>query len=535
MISGPHTDVASQELERRPTAASSPVEDLLDDVARGRIRVPEFQRGLKWDDEDRRNLFDSILRGYPIGTLLFWKRAAPAERLKLGELIIDAGERSDALWVVDGQQRVTTLANALLIEPDSGSRQIFVRLESAEVRYGKNLSAPEWLPVYQAADTERLLEWVHGSDLDEKARRAAFAVGKRLREYQVPHYIVETEDEGVLRRIFDRTNSSGKALEQHEVFDALHGGGPGHRPSSLEAIAEDLATIGFGHLEPNLVLRSLLSLQGKDPSQGFRQVEGKLVPTALQDTYLALGRTLRFVQGEAGFPHITLLPYKLPLVTLSVFFHHHSDPKPRTRTLLRRWIWRGALDGSHRGDTVGLRKTLEAIEPEDEDKSVQALLQRLGTRPSGPPQLRPFNFGHARSKLQLVALASLGPRNAFTGEPLDLPALCEQDTPSHPAHELYSAATASGAERGLAGRVLHPRVGPHALRQKLTEVPLEILKSQAISEEAVGALRRGDLDEFFSVRELELLRLVEEFLARKAEWEQTDRPSLQYLIDGLDD
>jgi hypothetical protein len=517
------------ELERRPIADSSSVEDLLLDIRQGRIRVPQFQRGLKWEDEDRRKLFDSILRGYPVGTLLFWKRPAPAATVHIGRMEVDAEERSDALWVVDGQQRLTTLADALLVELGAGERErrLFVDLETLEATYGRDLNPPRWLPLFDAADTERLHEWVHQSSPSDSFRRSAFAVGKRLREYQVPLYVVESDDEDVLRRIFDRVNSTGKALEKDEVFDALHGGRGGEFPSSLEEIAQSLEATGFGHLDHALVLRALLALRRKDPSRGFRQIERSDVPAALRDTALGLERAVYFVKGVAGFPHVSLLPYKLPLATLALFLHEHPEPNPRTKTLLRRWIWRGAINGSHRGDTVGLRRTLTAIDPQDEERSVQALLQGLGETNPGALELRPFNFRHARSKLQLVALAALAPRDLRSGEPIDVTELCERD--GNPAQRLVSDPSPGEPEVGLAGRVLHPRLPPTELRKLIGKADDLLRGSHGIPAAAAAALASGEVEAFFREREGHLEQVVSRFLDRQAEWGASDRPSLEYL------
>jgi uncharacterized protein with ParB-like and HNH nuclease domain len=55
---------------RRPNvdAKTLKVEDLLARIESGQIRVPKFQRGLRWKREDNRLLFDSILQGYPVGS-----------------------------------------------------------------------------------------------------------------------------------------------------------------------------------------------------------------------------------------------------------------------------------------------------------------------------------------------------------------------------------------------------------------------------------------------------------------------------------
>ena len=82
-------------------------------VTSGRLRLPQFQRSFRWDAQDVLNLFDSILRGYPFGSLLLWQREAGADDLRIGALEVQAGARQDALWVVDGQQRITSLVNTV--------------------------------------------------------------------------------------------------------------------------------------------------------------------------------------------------------------------------------------------------------------------------------------------------------------------------------------------------------------------------------------------------------------------------------------
>ena len=89
------------------------VEDLVAAVQSGNVRIPRFQRGLKWGAQDVVNLFDSVYNGYPIGSLLLRRGPAPAERLQLGPLTIDGPETQSALWVIDGQQRLTALAAGL--------------------------------------------------------------------------------------------------------------------------------------------------------------------------------------------------------------------------------------------------------------------------------------------------------------------------------------------------------------------------------------------------------------------------------------
>src|SRR5262245_22653925 len=64
------------ELKRRPEVSLLQIDELLGRVEDGLIRVPEL-REPEWGDTDRLRLLDSIYRGYPIGALVFWRRAAP--------------------------------------------------------------------------------------------------------------------------------------------------------------------------------------------------------------------------------------------------------------------------------------------------------------------------------------------------------------------------------------------------------------------------------------------------------------------------
>jgi len=54
----------------QPTAKTFSLIDLVAAASAGRLRIPEFQRPLRWQWKDVSRLFDSIVKGYPIGNLL---------------------------------------------------------------------------------------------------------------------------------------------------------------------------------------------------------------------------------------------------------------------------------------------------------------------------------------------------------------------------------------------------------------------------------------------------------------------------------
>ena len=80
--------------------------ELIGDIARGRIGLPDIQRPFVWQNAKIRDLFDSIYKGYPVGYLLFWDNGFDPGHRTIGS---DTKQVQPSLVIVDGQQRLTSL------------------------------------------------------------------------------------------------------------------------------------------------------------------------------------------------------------------------------------------------------------------------------------------------------------------------------------------------------------------------------------------------------------------------------------------
>ena len=67
-----------------------------------------------------------------------------------------------------------------------------------------------------------MLSWLRERNLDDEVRERAFRLADHLRNFEIPAYIVTSDDEAALRQIFDRTNTFGKQMTRAEVFHALN-------------------------------------------------------------------------------------------------------------------------------------------------------------------------------------------------------------------------------------------------------------------------------------------------------------------------
>lgn len=498
-------------------------------------------------------LFDSILKGYPVGSLLLWKRDAPAERVELGALSLDA-EAGSAYYVVDGQQRITALASALTeagwVDPRFA---VGYDLDSQEFTARPAGGAEAWVPAHVLYDLSSLLVWFRDrADLADRFDAAA-AVSKTLRDLRLPAYVVLQDDEAVLRGIFDRMNNAGKKLTRGEVFAALRRSGGGAGESTLDSIAEQLQLqTGFGTLDSGLVMRVVLARRGADV---MREIRNEFEPGARgrdlfaasepqEDAYRcgadAGVRAVRFLENVAGVPHQAFLPYQYLLVTLARFFAHHPDPSPRHQRLLRRFFWRAVVGGPSLvpGSTTGVSRMLNRrIDPLDELASISGLMDLVGSGDEHPayPAVEPFRANTAASKVLLCAMWQQGPRGLVNGLPVTgeelRAALGDRQTASGVVAPILTGPSVEDHERDVGNRLLLVPEEDRELGvlEALEHASADVLISHSLEPEDVAVLAGSGSSQVLQQRAEHLQVLQQAFLDQMCEWHQEDSPDLAMM------
>ena len=102
------------------TFASEPMDlrDLLRDIRKGLIQLPDFQRGWVWDDDHIRDLLVSISNSFPIGAVMLLENGGEVRfqtRPLEGVEKFLPKELAPDLLILDGQQRLTTLTQAIAL------------------------------------------------------------------------------------------------------------------------------------------------------------------------------------------------------------------------------------------------------------------------------------------------------------------------------------------------------------------------------------------------------------------------------------
>ncbi|MFG2043370.1 DUF262 domain-containing protein [Dactylosporangium sp. NPDC048998] len=516
----------------RPQAVTYSIPQIVDFALKGILRVPRFQRSFVWDEEDVRDLFDSVWRGFPIGTLLLWRSDADAETVSFGPLAIAAPERTDALWVVDGQQRITSMVGVLNSRYRDVDRRFDLYFDLRKGRFanasGRSIP-PTWIPLHEAVETRSLLSWLrdHSADLEPEDFDAADELGGVLRDYQVPAYIVVGNDDRLLRNIFDRVNSAGKPIGRADVFHALFASDT--EPGSPQTVVQSLSRLGFGRVDPDRVVQSLLALRGGNIQRDLHDEfsEGEDPAVWYDRTEQAMALAIGFLRKQ-GIPHLRLVPSTLPLPVLAAYFHLHPDPSPWAQRLLARWLWRGWVHGfGRRGQTPALRQAIYYINPKkmqpelapSEDQAALSLLKAVSNEESFSLRLDPFRTESSPARLALIALASLGPMDR-DGNHVDLAAQFEE----------YGEKAISELVTNRRGQLGARGLWPYRTARPTGRENSDVLRSHAISGQAAAYLSEGKLDEFVQERAKDIDTLTYRFVTARLESKSPARPSIASLV-----
>ena len=83
------------------------LEQLFCYIDTGDLGLPDIQRPFVWRDAKVRDLFDSLYRGFPIGSYLLWRNTAGGRTHQIGDQ--EHAHKKPNLLIIDGQQRLTAL------------------------------------------------------------------------------------------------------------------------------------------------------------------------------------------------------------------------------------------------------------------------------------------------------------------------------------------------------------------------------------------------------------------------------------------
>ncbi|MEV3913700.1 GmrSD restriction endonuclease domain-containing protein [Streptomyces canus] len=332
----------------------SQVEDLLN----GRVVIPSIQRDFVWMRPDVRDLFDSLYRGYPVGALLLWKTNLTVP-FKTAAVVQAAKSTHQPLYLLDGQQRLTSLAWVCRPESKADGRLIDLRFDVRTEEF-VNPSAvqrkdPLLFPVstllqentqfYQVLLKAGVpLDDPHFHEWTQRMQKV-----NNIRNHQIAVITYESDDYEEVAELFARLNKGGRRLSKGDLVYSAIAARWSEGLDTMDAFHQELQDSNFA-LNREAVLR-LMSLLSGTGAHHIKLIGADVDEAALKEAWQATERALRFavdfLRGECSIPRSEIL--SSPNVTIvPALLLHHRDGKLRAgeAQLLRRWVYT-AMGFSH--------------------------------------------------------------------------------------------------------------------------------------------------------------------------------------------
>ena len=330
----------------------------------GGFWLPNIQRPFVWGEDRICRLYDSIMREYPISTLLVWKTKGAIRRrtfidnwrdgMRLSEYYVPEDAHRKCR-VLDGQQRLQSLYIGLY--GSFNGRELYLNILSGDlvapddIKYkfafldASNAPFP-WVKVKELVFTDKSTRQL-GKVLEELATEALTPEQKdRLddnletiaRTFRIDETVTYQELDSIdspdlyreddVVEIFIRANSGGTPLGKSDLLFSLLAASWDTADKAMDDLLDDLNQHGYGFTR-DFVLKTCLSLL----DQGARHDVSKFRKTAVKEhievKWASIADALRDVQdflyGKTFIKCDKAIPSYLALIPLVYLRFHFPD------------------------------------------------------------------------------------------------------------------------------------------------------------------------------------------------------------------
>jgi len=344
----------------QPQNQSKKYANLLADIDEGRMKIPIFQRDFVWTPAQTAVLLDSILKGYPIGTFIFWKThdelRSPRNIGNIALPDVPAGE--SVTYVLDGQQRIASLyaarKGARLTKEghELDYKKISVNLALDPNTTDAELVTPEppddapSISIYtllNATVTQLVTQYAEYLDKIDIYRG-------RLTGYDFSTILIEDFPIDIACEVFTRINTGGTKLTLFEImvaktYDQTRNFDLAHEYEMLvnnNGTGKDLEDAHYDTVPDSTVLQCIAAhlvkqVRAKDI---LKLPKGDVVtswPTVKDGIFTAVD----YFRSYMRIPVSMLLPYHTLLVPFTYFFirNHRGMPSVQQSKLLTQYFW----------------------------------------------------------------------------------------------------------------------------------------------------------------------------------------------------
>ncbi|MGA2934280.1 MAG: DUF262 domain-containing protein [Methanomicrobiales archaeon] len=418
------------------------IRELNEKILSGQIRIPAFQRGFIWEGDRIAYLMDSIYKGYPVGTLLFWRTKQPLSTEKqIGPFnLIDRDPDYPIDYVLDGQQRITSLFGVFqtILRPatDSSENQKFSIYydftEDPVMQDTQFYSCSEeqfdnskHFPLKYLFDT--VAYRLATKDFTDDLAKKIDTLQSIFKETRIPIDILETEDKTKVAIVFERINTRGVPLDTFQLLSAWTWSEEFDLKTKFGELKGDLKPFGFKEVgdDENLLLRCISAiLQNEVSVKTVMDLNGAIVRDRFQEITNGIKGSIDFIRTQFNLSKQDNLPFNSILIPLSVFFSIENGRQITCTaaqvTQIKKWFWKTCFSKRYSAGVLrNLNRDIEEIIKLKNGE--ESALERFSVNINREFFIdNSFKLGTVNTNSFILMLAQLNPLNFISGLPINI-------------------------------------------------------------------------------------------------------------------
>lgn len=352
----------------QPENRSQTYDALFVHIDEGKIKIPKFQREFVWTKEQTAALIDSMIKGFPIGTFLYWETTDELRHVKeIGNHQLKEPPLGHTVsYVLDGQQRITSLYAVRKGSVFRNDGPTEVDYNDIAIDLSLNIDSDEQVVLTSPSDNSisvyRLLNSTIAELVDDHERSQIDKISHykgRIETYLFSTIVLDGDYSiDSATDIFTRINTTGISLDLFEIMVAktyseerefdlakkyteLLGNGD-------DIKGKTLVDAGYETIPPITILRCVaMCLTGEVRRRDILKLDKIEFAEIWEDVSVGLFHAVDFLRDKVGVPVSRLLPYNDILVSFTYFFVKSTRKRPSRKQSDRLcgYFWWCALSG----------------------------------------------------------------------------------------------------------------------------------------------------------------------------------------------
>lgn len=407
------------------------IEELVQKVKSGDIKLPKFQRPFVWKKKDILKLLDSIYQGYPIGSILLWlTKQHLASENKIGDLEInERPEEYPTNYLLDGQQRISSLCGAIYWngKNEKSIWNIVFDVKNEVFLYPNGDDKIEYFPLNKLIETIDFLDQCKRFEASGENRELyiqnATNLLNSIKDYKIASVTIGDMELDEVAPIFERINSTGRQLTMVDLMRAATWSGGFDLSNAIDEVRKSCEDKNFEDIQDSHILRNISACSGlgvhKESIDKLRDKSSEELKDAAEKTRLAYEKAVDFLVSELPLKSIKNLPYGLQLTFLVEFFNRTSSLDPNKIEILKKWFWKSSFTKYFGSANTGLiTRSLTEVRDFAHDKVSN--LNISGNINYASFVSDTFLLNKASSTTFSLLLAQENPRSLLEGMTIDL-------------------------------------------------------------------------------------------------------------------